>query len=85
MSVDAAKKEKLFLQGSSIDSEPSDEIAFEREKRKRPALQGEIKKTKMRVRLQKPAASVFSEASTFSEKDEPEKKRAKEGGPYYTF
>jgi hypothetical protein len=32
----------------------------------------------MRVRLQKPAASVFSEATAFSEKDEPEKKRAKE-------
>ena len=82
MSVDAAKKEKLFLQGSSIDSEPLSEgleAAFEQEKRKRPALQGEIKKTKMRVRLQKPAASVFSEATVFSEKDEPEKKRAKEG------
>jgi hypothetical protein len=67
MSVDAAKKEKLFLQGSPSGpgEEPLDEgleAAFEREKRKRPALQGEIKKTKMRVRLQKPAASVFSEA-----------------------
>ena len=75
MSVDAAKKEKLFLQGASIGEEPLSEgleIAFEREKRKRPALQGEIKKTKMRVRLQKPAASLFSEATTFSEKDEPE-------------
>ena len=84
MSVDAAKKEKLFLQGASqsgAGEEPLGEeleAAFEREKRKRPALQGEIKKTKMRVRLQKPAASVFSEATTFSEKDEPEKKRVKE-------
>jgi hypothetical protein len=77
MSVDAAKKEKLFLQGSpSGPEEPLGEgleAAFEREKRKRPALQGEIKKTKMRVRLQKPAASVFSEST-----EEPEKKRAKE-------
>lgn len=77
MSVDAAKKEKLFLQGSpSGPEEPLGEeleAAFEREKRKRPALQGEIKKTKMRVRLQKPAASVFSEFT-----GEPEKKRAKE-------
>ena len=80
MSVDAAKKEKLFLQGSGAVEEPLAEgleAAFEREKRKRPALQGEIKKTKMRVRLQKPAASVFSEATMFSEKDEPEEKRAK--------
>jgi aspartate aminotransferase-like enzyme len=80
MSVDAAKKENLFLQGSGAVEEPLAEgleAAFEREKRKRPALQGEIKKTKMRVRLQKPAASVFSEATMFSEKDEPEEKRAK--------
>ena len=81
MSVDAAKKEKLFLQGSPSGpgEEPLSEgleAAFEREKRKRPALHGEIKKTKMRVRLQKSAASVFSEATVFSEKDEPEKKRA---------
>jgi hypothetical protein len=67
----------LFLQGASIGEEPLSEgleIAFEREKRKRPALQGEIKKTKMRVRLQKPAASLFSEATTFSHKDQPESK-----------
>jgi hypothetical protein len=74
MSVDAVKKEKLFLQGSPGIEEDAGmagiENAFEQEKRKRPAVQGEFKKTKIRVRLQKPAASVFSEATSSSEKDE---------------
>jgi hypothetical protein len=88
MSVDAEKKEKLFLQGASMEAAalPDVEAAFEREQRKRPALRGEIKKTKMRVRLQKPAAALFSEvtqkdaasAAAADEKDEPEKKRARE-------
>ena len=77
MSVDAAKKEKLFLQGASVDeSLPDIEAAVDRELRKRPALRGEIKKTKMRVRLQKPAASLFSEAT------EPIAKKSKKGGEY---
>jgi hypothetical protein len=77
MSVDAAKKEKLFLQGVSVDeSLPDIEAAVDRELRKRPALRGEIKKTKMRVRLQKPAAALFSEAT------EPLSKKSKKGGEY---
>jgi hypothetical protein len=77
MSVDAAKKEKLFLQGVSVDeSLPDIEAAVDRELRKRPALRGEIKKTKMRVRLQKPAAALFSEAT------EPLAKKSKKGGEY---
>ena len=68
MSVDAAKKEKLFLQGlegvedrgvSMVDLEAEvDEVL-----KKRPALRGEIKKTKIRVKLQKPAAELFSMSS----------------------
>ena len=82
MSVDAEKKEKLFLQGASMESAalPDVEAAFDREQRKRPALRGEIKKTKMRVRLQKPAAALFSEVTQKEEadEDEPEKKRPRE-------
>jgi hypothetical protein len=72
MSVDAAKKEKLFLQGVSLESEEGDLAAeFEKAVRKRPAVRGEIKKTKMRVRLDKPSASNFSEAT------EPDKKKVR--------
>ena len=81
ISVDAEKKEKLFLQGSPSSSgliEEGLEAAYEREQRKKPAVQGDIKKTKMRVRLQKPAASVFSESTSIQEEDEPERKKAKE-------
>jgi hypothetical protein len=54
ISVDAAKKEKLFLQGDlGKEREEFDiEAVIESESRKRPAVRGEIKKTKMRVLLQ---------------------------------
>ena len=64
MSVDAAKKEKLFLQGSNdIGLEVDIESELEKVAKKRPAVRGEIKKTKMRVRLQKPPSDVFSEVT----------------------
>jgi hypothetical protein len=74
MSVDAAKKEKLFLQGSS-DIGIDEDIAVELEKvvKKRPAIRGEIKKTKIRVRLQKPSGSVFSEVT----QEEPDTKKGR--------
>ena len=73
MSVDAAKKEKLFLQGSSDIGVDSDiEAELEKAVKKRPAVRGEIKKTKMRVRLQKPPSDVFSEST-----EEPESKKGR--------
>jgi len=68
MSVDAAKKEKLFLQGSNdIGLEVDIESELEKVAKKRPAVRGEIKKTKMRVRLQKPPSDVFSEVTEESD------------------
>ena len=85
MSVDAAKKERLFLQGDVINhiEEINIEAVLDTESRKRPALRGEIKKTKMRVRLRKPASTLFSMATTSEEEverqeEEPEPKKAKE-------
>jgi len=74
LSVDAAKKEKLFLQGSDIGSSSNgvtDDLEAEVDKalRKRPAHRGEIKKTKIRVRLQKPASDLFSEVAGLEEPD----------------
>jgi hypothetical protein len=67
ISVDAAKKEKLFLKNVSLDDPTPDmselEDAYEKELRKRPAVRGEIKKTKMRTKLKKPASELFSLAS----------------------
>ena len=87
LSVDAAKKEKMFLQASVGDGDevgvpPADlEALVESELRKRPAVRGEIKKTKMRVRLQKPAAEIFSVSSLANvvdnEEEEPELKKPK--------
>jgi len=73
MSVDAAKKEKLFLQGSNdIGAEVDIEAELDKVAKKRPAVRGEIKKTKMRVRLQKPPSDVFSEVT-----EEPESKKGR--------
>jgi hypothetical protein len=91
LSVDAAKKEKMFLQASVGDGDevgvpPADlEALVESELRKRPAVRGEIKKTKMRVRLQKPAAEIFSVSTLANvvdnedeeEPEEPELKKVK--------
>jgi len=68
VSVDAAKKERLFLKHVSLD-EPSPDMteleeAYEKELRKRPAVRGEIKKTRMRTKLKKPAAELFSISSS---------------------
>ena len=85
MSVDAAKKEKLFLQCvegmedvglSTVELE----AAVDNMLKKRPALRGEIKKTKIRVKLQKPAAELFSlatdyEPSSIEIEGEPSKKK----------
>jgi len=64
MTVDAAKKEKLFLQNVSIENPTTEmvelEAAFETELRKKPAVRGEIKKTRLRVKLKKPPSDIFS-------------------------
>ena len=87
MSVDAAKKERLFLQGDVTTStaEINIDAMLESESRKRPALRGEIKKTKMRVRLRKPSSALFSTVTEEvenkqdkEEQQEPESKRVKE-------
>jgi hypothetical protein len=74
MSVDAAKKEKLFLQGASIVEDVNTtedlETAMDSELRKRPAIRGEIKKTKMRVKLQKTPSTLFSEITSSNENKE---------------
>ena len=80
MSVDAAKKEKLFLQGVEGVEEgglSTEELEAEVDKvlKKRPALRGEVKKTKIRVKLQKPDTGLFSQASAV----EPEFGGAEEG------
>jgi hypothetical protein len=92
MSVDATKKEKLFLQGVEGVEEgglSTEELEAEVDKvlKKRPALRGEVKKTKIRVKLQKPATELFSlsstaeastaEASSGIEEGEPEPKKVK--------
>jgi len=67
MTVDAAKKERLFLQDVSIENPTTEmaelEAAFDSEIRKKAAVRGEIKKTKLRVKLKKPPSEIFS-AST---------------------
>ena len=77
ISVDAAKKEKLFLQGDlGKEREEFDiEAVIESESRKRPAVRGEIKKTKMRVLLEKPASVMFSQG--MKQEDESDIKRMK--------
>ena len=67
ISVDAAKKERLFLRSVSLD-EPSPDMseleeAYENELRKRPAVRGEIKKTRLRTKLKKPSSELFSQPS----------------------
>ena len=84
MSVDAAKKEKLFLQGVEGVEEgglSTEELEAEVDKvlKKRPALRGEVKKTKIRVKLQKPATELFSQASAEFSSAEPEFGGAEEG------
>jgi len=68
ITVDAAKKERLFLRNTSIDEPSADmtelEDAYEKELRKRPAVRGEIKKTRMRTKLKKPASELFSQPSS---------------------
>jgi hypothetical protein len=68
ISVDAAKKERLFLKNASIDEPSADmtelEDAYEKELRKRPAVRGEIKKTRMRTKLKKPASELFSQPTS---------------------
>jgi len=66
MSVDASKKEKMFLQGDfGKEKEQHDlDSIIDTESRKRPAIRGEIKKTKIRIRLQKPASTLFSSRET---------------------
>ena len=65
ISVDAAKKERLFLKNTSIDEPSTDmtelEDAYEKELRKRPAVRGEIKKTRIRTKLKKPTSELFSQ------------------------
>jgi mRNA (guanine-N7-)-methyltransferase len=80
MSVDAAKKEKLFLQGATEEESVFGnlESAVDQEMRKRPAVRGEIKKTKLRIRLQKPASALFSESTTAIEEEGPQRKRSKD-------
>jgi hypothetical protein len=64
LTVDAAKKEKLFLQNVSIERPTPEmaelEAAFNTEVRKKPAVRGEIRKTKIRTKLRKPPAEIFS-------------------------
>jgi len=70
ISVDAAKKERLFLKNISLEDPTVDmtelEEAFEKELRKRPAVRGEIKKTRLRTKLKKPASELFSSAVDIS-------------------
>jgi hypothetical protein len=77
ISIDAAKKEKMFLQNVSLDEPSADmtdlEEAFDKELRKRPAVRGEIKKTKLRVKLKKTAAELFSIASEIKDSEDESK------------
>jgi hypothetical protein len=102
ISVDAAKKEKMFLQGQVDREEISHnlEAIIEKESRKRPAVRGEIKKTKIRVKLEKAPAAVFSlpteeptSDSVIIEQSEPilkkpkrqyKKREPKKGGEFYS-
>ena len=62
-SVDANKISKMFLKGVSINTTiDMDEIEneFQKTLKKQPAVRGEIKKTKMRTKLQKSAPELFS-------------------------
>jgi hypothetical protein len=61
--VDASKISKMFLKGVSVTTTiDMDEIESEIEnvQKKQPAVRGEIKKTKMRTKLQKSAPELFS-------------------------
>jgi hypothetical protein len=61
--VDASKISKMFLKGASVNtSMDMDEIEeeFQKTLKKQPAIRGEIKKTKMRTKLQKIAPELFS-------------------------
>jgi hypothetical protein len=61
--VDANKISKMFLKGVSINSSiDMDEIEdeFQKTLKKQPAIRGEIKKTKMRTKLQKSRPELFS-------------------------
>ena len=71
--VNAEKISKLFLKGiSSLDDDGNIEMneieeEFEKTLRKRPAVNGEIKKTKLRAKLQKVAPAVLMEDMTTEE------------------
>lgn len=73
ISVDAAKKERLFLKNASIDEPTPDmtelEDAYEKELRKRPAVRGEIKKTRLRAKLKKTPSDLFSQPTSESTVD----------------
>jgi hypothetical protein len=61
--VDASKISKMFLKGVSLNTSlDMDEIEeeFQKTLKKQPAIRGEIKKTKMRTKLQKSAPELFS-------------------------
>jgi hypothetical protein len=64
MTVDAAKKERLFLQHVSLERPTPEmaelEAAFDTEARKTPAVRGEIRRTKIRAKLRKPPSEIFS-------------------------
>jgi hypothetical protein len=61
--VDANKISKMFLKGVSVNASiDMDEIEeeFQKTLKKQPAIRGEIKKTKIRTKLQKSAPELFS-------------------------
>jgi hypothetical protein len=61
--VNASKISKMFLKGVSVNTTlDMDEIEeeFQKTVKKQPAIRGEIKKTKMRTKLQKSAPELFS-------------------------
>jgi len=82
ITVDAAKKERLFLKNVSLEDPSVDmtelEEAFEKELRKRPAIRGEIKKTRIRTKLKKPASEQFSIAVSSTDQKNREKEEEKE-------
>jgi hypothetical protein len=77
--VNAEKISKLFLKGvSSLDDDGNIEMneieeEFEKTLRKRPAVSGEIKKTKLRAKLQKVAPVVFAENVVVADNETEEK------------
>jgi hypothetical protein len=56
------------LKNVSIDEPTPDmtelEDAYEKELRKRPAVRGEIKKTRLRAKLKKPPSELFSQPTS---------------------